>query len=63
MRRRDGFAEMDQDVAHGRGIGDEGDDAHLGATHGAHQREHFVDAGEHQRPRVAGGTNVYSTRA
>lgn len=25
------------------------------ATHGAHQREHFVDAGEQQCPGVAGG--------
>ena len=61
-RRRGGFAEMGKDRAHGRGIGEESDDAHLGATHGAHEREHFVpqgfpsviDAGEQQRPGVAG---------
>ena len=41
--------------AHGHGIGKEGDAAHLGATHGTHERENLVDAGEQQRPGMAGG--------
>jgi len=34
------------DVAHGRAVGDEGDDPHRAATVGAHPRENFVDTGE-----------------
>jgi hypothetical protein len=41
---------MGKDRANGCGIGEESDDAHLGATNGAHQREHFVDASQQQRP-------------
>jgi hypothetical protein len=32
--------------------GDEGDDAHLNATDGAQQREHFLDAGNQHCPQV-----------
>ena len=52
------LTEVDEDVAHGRAVGDEGDDAHRAATVGAHQRENFVDAGEQQRPGIAGGATV-----
>jgi hypothetical protein len=45
---------VDEDVAHGGGVGDEGDDAHRAIAVEAHQREHFVDAGQQQRPGVAG---------
>ena len=34
-------------------VRDEGDDAHLPATQGAQQREHFVDSGHQHRPQVA----------
>jgi hypothetical protein len=48
-RRRRGFAEVDEDVAHRGRVGDEVDDARLGPTQGAHPRKHFMDAGEQQR--------------
>ena len=32
--------------------------AHLGATERTHQRKDFVDAGEQQRPGIAGGAAV-----
>ena len=50
--------EGNEDVAHGGGGGDEGDDAHRAATDRTHQREHCVDAGHQQRPSVAGGTTM-----
>jgi hypothetical protein len=43
-----------EDVADGRRVGDEGDDPYFGAA-GAAERENVVDAGEQQRPGVAGG--------
>ena len=49
---------MDEDVAHGRGIGEESDDAHLDATSGTHEREYFLDVGENQRPSVMVGTTM-----
>jgi len=54
-RRRGGFAEMGKDRAHGRGIGEESDDAHRAAAGRTHEWERFIDAGEQQRPGVAGG--------
>jgi hypothetical protein len=45
---------MDEDVVDRGRVADEGDDAHLGAAERAHQGEDFIDAGEQQRPGVAG---------
>jgi hypothetical protein len=47
---------VDEDVAHGRAVGDEGDDAHHAATVGAHEWENFIDAGEQPRPSEKGPT-------
>jgi ABC-type transporter Mla maintaining outer membrane lipid asymmetry ATPase subunit MlaF len=44
------LAEVDEAVAYRGRIGDEGDDAHLGAPQRTPEREHFVDAAEQQRP-------------
>ena len=54
-RRR---TEVGKVAARGGGGGDEGDDAHRAATGRTHEWEHFIDAGEQQRPGVAGGTTM-----
>ena len=58
--RGGGFAAVGEDVANGGAVGDEGDDPRRGATLGAHEREDLdlVDAGEQQRPGVAGGATM-----
>jgi len=43
-----GSLKADEDVAHDRRLGDEGDDPHLARTRGAQQREDLLDAGEQQ---------------
>jgi hypothetical protein len=53
-----GLTEVDEDVAHGLAVGDEGDDAHRTPTLRAAERDHFVDAGQQQRPGIAGGMAV-----
>jgi len=39
------LTELDEDVAHGRAVDDEGDDAHRAATDRAHQWKNFVPQG------------------
>ena len=51
---RDRLTEVDEDVAHGRAVGDEGDDPHLGAAERAAEWEDLIDAGQQQCPGVAG---------
>ncbi|MBL8409477.1 MAG: hypothetical protein JNJ81_16965, partial [Candidatus Accumulibacter sp.] len=46
-------ANMGQDVAHGGGVRDEGDDSHLAAAAWADERKDLIDPREQQRPRVA----------
>src|SRR5450830_193343 len=41
-----------QNFPHLGPVGDEGDEAHLGAAQWAQQREHLVDAGDQRRPQV-----------
>ncbi len=53
-----GHTERGEDGAHGGGVGDEGEDAHRAATGRTHEWEHFIDAGEQQRPGIAGGAAV-----
>lgn len=52
------LAEVGEDVAHGHHLGDEGDDPHRAPTRGAPKRDHFVDAGQQQRPGMVGGAAV-----
>jgi len=52
-RRR--LTEVGEDGAHGGGVGDEGDDADFAPVLRARQRANFIDAGEQQRPGIAGG--------
>jgi hypothetical protein len=52
------LAEVDEDVAYRGRVGDEGDDAHRAATVGTHEWENCVDAGEQQRPGVAGSATM-----
>jgi hypothetical protein len=49
---------VEEDVADGGRIGDEGDDPHLGATERAHQRKSFLDASEQHGPGVTGGATI-----
>ena len=56
-RRRRGFAEVGENVAHSRAVDDEGDDAHVAAAAETPERENLVEAGERQRPSVTGGAN------
>ena len=55
------LAEVDEDVAYRGRVGDEGDDAHLGAAERTHQREHFVDASQKQRPGVSVSATMDAT--
>lgn len=48
-RWRGRLTEAAQDGAHGRALGDFGDDPYRCATEGAQQRQDFGDAGEQQR--------------
>ena len=57
------LAEVGEDGAHGGGVGDEGDDPHLAPTLRAQEREYCVDAGQQQRPGVAGGAAVGGSSA
>jgi hypothetical protein len=43
-----------EDLAHGAGVGDEGDDSHLAATAWADERKDLIDPREQQRPGRAG---------
>jgi len=45
-----GSLKGEEDIAHHCRRGDEGDDAHVAATLGATEREHFVDAGQQHGP-------------
>jgi hypothetical protein len=47
--------EVAEDSADGRGVGEEGDDAHVRAARGTAEGEDFVDAGEELGPAGAGG--------
>ena len=47
--------EMEEDVLHGGGERDEGDDAHVTAADGTQEREHLVDPGQELRPQHAAG--------
>jgi len=40
------LAKVDEDVVDGRRVGDESDDAHVGAAEWTHQWEDFIDTGE-----------------
>ena len=46
---------MGQDVAHGPGVSDEGDDSNLAAAAWTDERKHLIDPREQQRPSVTGG--------
>jgi hypothetical protein len=48
--------EMEEDVLHGEGEGDERDDPHLTAADGTQEREHLVDAGQELGPEHAAGS-------
>ena len=53
-RRRCRLADRGRDVAHGAGVGDEGNDSHLATAAWADERKDRMDPGEHQRPRCSG---------
>ena len=48
--RGDRAAQMGEDLAYRRAVGDEGDDPHLAAAPGTHQRKHLVDSGDEHGP-------------
>jgi hypothetical protein len=50
-----GKSQVAEDAGHGEGIGQEGENAHLGAAVGAAQREDLLDATGKARPTGAGG--------
>lgn len=52
------LTEVAEDVAHGRAVGDEGDDPHRTATAGTQQRENFAEASEQQRPGLTCGATM-----
>jgi hypothetical protein len=45
---------MTKNTDHGEGVGEKGEDPHLGTAVGAGERGHFVDPGEQPRPPGAG---------
>lgn len=49
------LAETDEEAAHGRAVGERGDDPYRAASVGAGQRKGVVDAGKVQRPGESGG--------
>ena len=53
--RAGGDVEVLEDGAEGEGIGEKGDDAHLGTALGAEEREGFVDPGDELCPAGGGG--------
>ena len=52
--RRGRFAQMAQDLAHGTGVGDEGDDSHPAAAAWTDQRKDLIDPREQLRVMTQG---------
>jgi hypothetical protein len=50
-----GQVEVAEDGTRGLGVGEEGEDAHVGSAVGAAEEEDLVDAGEEAGPAGAGG--------